>query len=146
MYLTYEEYTSMGGTLDESVFNDFEFEAEELINWYTFNRLEKEATYPDKVKRCVFKLIGLLKLKADSMTLGQQTDSNGNITTSGAIQSQANDGVNISYNAIAANEMFSSLNLKTPNNEFTTTIKLYLNGVTNSLGQKVLYRGMYPNE
>ena len=39
MYLAYEDYQNMGGTLDETAFNDFEFEAETIVDWYTFNRL-----------------------------------------------------------------------------------------------------------
>jgi hypothetical protein len=30
--------------------------------------------------------------------------------------------------------------------EVESTVKLYLNGVVDSLGRKFLYRGMYPNE
>ena len=31
MYLTYEEYQNMGGTLDEATFDDYAFEAEAKI-------------------------------------------------------------------------------------------------------------------
>ena len=34
MYLTYADYQNMGGTLDETAFNDFEYEAETIVNWY----------------------------------------------------------------------------------------------------------------
>ena len=43
MYLTYAEYTNMGGTLSETTFNDYEFRAEALINYATFNRLANDA-------------------------------------------------------------------------------------------------------
>ena len=41
MYLTYEEYQAYGGQLDETSFNDLEYDAESTVNWYTFNRLKK---------------------------------------------------------------------------------------------------------
>ena len=74
MYLTYAEYQAMGGTLDETAFNDFEFESECIINWYTFDRLKNEPVLPTEVKKCMNALIKLAKLKADSMVLGSQTE------------------------------------------------------------------------
>ena len=153
MYLTYEEYQNMGGTLDETAFNDFEFEAECIINWYTFNRLKNEVTLPTEVKRCMNALIKLAKLKADSMVLGSQTtqtnDGQGHVTTTttmSAIASQSNDGVSISYNMVSATQLFQSLSPRMKGGEVETTVKMYLQDVMNSLGQKVLYRGLYPNE
>lgn len=153
MYLTYEQYQNMGGVLDETAFNDFEFEAECIINWYTFNRLKNETTLPTEVQRCMFALIRLAKLKADSMVLGQQStqtmDAEGNITVStitSAIASQSNDGVSISYNMVSATQLFQSLSPRLRGGEIDNTVKMYLQDVTNSLGQKVLYRGLYENE
>ena len=153
MYLTYEEYQNMGGTLDETAFNDFEFEAECIINWYTFNRLKNETEWPVEVQRCMFALIKLAKLKADSMVLGSQstqvTDDQGHTTTTttmSAIASQSNDGVSISYNMVSATQLFQSLSPRMRGGEVENTVQMYLQGVMNSLGQKVLYRGLYPNE
>ena len=43
MYLTYEEYENMGGkTLEETAFEQFEFEARAHIDWWTFSRLQNE--------------------------------------------------------------------------------------------------------
>ena len=157
MYLTYAEYQAMGGTLDETAFNDFEFEAECIINWYTFNRLKNETELPVEVKRCMNALIKLAKLKADSMVLGSQTeqttedDGQGNVTTItkttlSAIASQSNDGVSISYNMVNASQLFEGLKPFVKGGEIDSTVRLYLQGVINSLGQKVLYRGLYENE
>ena len=113
MYLTYAEYQSMGGTLDEATFNDFEFESECIVNWYTFNRLKTETTYPEELARCMYALIKLAKLKADAMTLGSQTTSitEGGVTTTvkseATIASQSNDGVSISYNSVSATDVFN---------------------------------------
>lgn len=154
MYLTYEEYQSYGGTLDETTFNDFEFEASAWIDWYTFNRLQNEDTFNERVKRCTYKLIQLAKLKADALMLGAQRTSvtTGGVTTTvetiPSIASQSNDGVSISYNTISASDVYKLLtgNGSTGTNIVSETINKYLNGVKNSLGQIVLYRGIYPNE
>ena len=154
MYLTYEDYQNMGGTFDETTFNDFEFEAECVVNWYTFNRLknEKVEDYPSELSRCMFAIIKLLKLKADALILGSQTTSteSGGVTTTtttfATVASQSNDGVSISYNSVSASEVFGKLSIFEKGNEFESLIKMYFNGVTNSLGHKLLYRGLYPDE
>ncbi len=155
MYLTYEEYQSYGGTLDETTFNDYEFEASMWIDWYTFGRLQNETEINERVKRCVNKLIQLAKLKADALSLGAQTvsttDAEGHTTTvqtSGVIASQSNDGVDISYNTLGASEAYKLLKNGGDGgrNLIADTCYMYLEGLKNSLGQKVLYRGIYPNE
>ena len=153
MYLTYEEYKNLGGTLDETTFNDFEFESECLINWFTFNRLKNETIYPAEVKMCTNALIKICKIKADAMALGAQTtqvvDGEGKVTTitsNPSIASQSNDGVSISYNTVSASQVFDSLSAKKQGGQIETLVQMYLQGVVNSLGQKLLYRGLYENE
>ena len=34
MYLTFDEFVNMGGTLEEQAYTLYEYEAEYLINWY----------------------------------------------------------------------------------------------------------------
>ena len=140
MYLTYNEYREYGGTLDETAFADISFEAESYIDWYTFNRLWNEKVIPARVKKCVYQLIRLIdmqmKLLSAPLEDVSQTDS---ITPQ--IMSMSNDGVSISYNAISAQEALESCKTKVDN-----TIKHYLQGITNSLGRKLLYRGIYPDE
>lgn len=129
----------MGGTLDETAFVDFEFEAESIIDWYTFNRLQKDTTYPDRLKQCMFKLINMAQERQQTMSAGESMDEDGGVTS--AIASRSNDGVSISYNIVSASELFDKLK-----NEMGETVKRYLNGVVNELGRKVLYRGLYPGE
>lgn len=141
MYLTYEEYQNMGGTLDSTAFNDFEFEAEAIVDWYTFNRLQNDTEYPEKLKQCMYKLIKLAQERQDALSLGE---SDSGESTEGAgryIASRSNDGVSVSYNVMSASEVFGSLK-----DEMGKTVQLYLNGVVNELGRKVLYRGLYPGE
>ena len=116
MYLTYEAYQNMGGTLDETTFNSFEYEAETIVNWYTFNRLKDEEEYPDELARCMYRIIEFVKLQADALLLGKQTtkvtDSEGNVSTvetSAYIKSQSNDGVSVSYNNVDASDLFDKL-------------------------------------
>ena len=137
MYLTYEEYLNMGGTLDEAAFLDYLIDAEMLIDWYTFHRLRDETEIPERVKQCVFKLISLADMKATAFVLGRDVDGTGNASVS----AQSNDGVSISYNALSASQAFDLIK-----SESSQVIKQYLEGVVNHMGRKLLYRGIYPGE
>ena len=138
MYLTFEEYQSMGGTLDETAFDDFEFEARTQIDWYTFNRLQNETTLPEAVKRCMYSLIKLLQDKQQAMLVGGVSADG---STQAGIASQSNDGVSVSFNTLSARDLVDM-----SKGVIEDTVQRYLQGVMNSLGQKVLYRGVYPNE
>jgi len=142
MYLTFADYQSMGGALDETTFNDLEFEASVQVDWYTFNRLKKmDATeYPEELKRCMYKLIQLLQARDEVSGTGTPTSSS-NASTSGSIASQSNDGVSISYNKLSAQSIVENAKTQCQN-----IINQYLANVVDSLGRKVLYRGVYPNE
>ena len=70
------------------------------------------------------------------------TDADGEVVTTGAtVASQSNDGVSISYNTLSAKDL-----LQSSEQDVMTCIKRYLQGVTNNLGRKLLYRGFYPGE
>ena len=141
MYLTYAEYQTMGGTLDETAFNDFEMEAETIVDWYTFNRLQNDTEYPEKLKRCMYQLIKLAQQKLAAMSPGGSESGESTEGEGTYIASRSNDGVSISYNVMSASELF-----KTLKDEFKDTVERYLNGVMNQLGRKVLYRGIYEGE
>lgn len=141
MYLTFDEYLTFGGTeIEETAFDNLEFEARTIIDWWTYNRLQNDTEYPEAVKRCVYKLINILKQKQDAQVLDASTVANESSGSAGIIQ-QSNDGVSTTYNILSASEVIN----RTPE-EIKTTIRMYLQNVRNSLGQKVLYRGLYPNE
>lgn len=154
-YLPYVTYQDMGGTLDESTFDNFEYEAETIVNWYTFNRLKEDApeTYPEELARCMYRIIDLLKLKADALTLGAQTtttdDGQGHVstvTTSPYISSQSNDGVSVSYNTIGVGNLLDRLGINKKDSMFEDIVFRYLQGVRNSKGKRLTYRGLYPDE
>ena len=136
MYLTYQEYQSYGGSLDEATFNNLEFEAEALVNWYTFNRLKNDTNFPVAVKRLMLYLVNLVQEKAN--LLGA---SGSGSTENTAIASQSNDGVSVSYNVLNASQLMESL--KGAEDE---AVKRYLQGVMNEAGRLLLYRGVYPDE
>lgn len=154
MYLTYADYQNMGGTLDETTFNTFEYEAETIVNWYTFNRLKGETEYPEELARCMFRLIYLAKLEADALLLGKQVtvtkDAEGEVIntaeTSANIKSQSNDGVSVSYNSVDASDIFGALSKNSKDNPLMNTVFRYLQGVRNSKGYRLTYRGLYPDE
>lgn len=138
MYLTYAEYVAMGGTLDNTTFDDLEFQAEAEINWYTFNRLKNDTTFPAELKRLMKYLINLFYMKGNALNSSSNGDTQGATSN---IASQSNDGVSISYNVLSASEIAASCK-----QEIGDAIKKYLQGVMNEAGHELLYRGVYPNE
>ena len=148
MYLTYEEYQSYGGTLDETSFNDLEFDAESTINWFTFNRLQKEqwafALETQELKRCMYQLIRVKQIE-DALLAA----SSGNIgwgvgwTKEAGITKESNDGVSTSYNVLSSGELLAFANGTKPKQEL---VNRYLGSIVNDLGRKLLYRGVYPGE
>lgn len=140
MYLTYEQYKTMGGTMEEPPFNDLEFEAESIVNWYTFNRLLKETKYPESLTKLMFRLVQMGYLRQQAFAVGRNGDSI-SVISNGAISSQSNDGYSTQFNVLSASDALS-----VTNNEIDSLVKYYLQGVTNSLGHRLLYRGVYPDE
>jgi hypothetical protein len=141
MYLTYDEYMTMGGNaLEETAFQQLEFEARTVIDWWTFNRLQKEETYPEAVKRCMFRLVSLIRDKQASMIVNVSTNAEISNVQAG-IASESNDGVSTSYNTLSAKDAVDAIQ-----DAIKDTITMYLTGVKNSLGHRLLYRGVYPNE
>lgn len=140
MYLTYTEYQNYGGSLDETTFNDLEYEAESYVNWYTFNRLKGETTIPEEVKRCLAYIISILKNKMDALHSSGESGGS-SLYTGVGIASQSNDGVSISYNVLNAKEMIES-----SEDEIEDAMNRYLQGIRNSLGHRLLFRGIYPGE
>lgn len=136
MYLTYDEYTNMGGTLEEVPFAKFEFQAEAEINYSTFGRLKGDTIIPKEVKMLTYYLVDLMEKKSAAFSLGKGTSVDGVYITS-----QSNDGVSTSYNGMSPSDL-----IKLCETDSLNAIKRYLEGVTNEAGRKVLYRGLYPGE
>jgi len=148
MYLTYEAYQNMGGTLDETTFNDFEYEAETIVNWYTFNRLKKpewsEALESEELKRCMYQLIRFKQMEDE--LLASSTGGAGwgvGWTKEAGITQESNDGVSVSYNTLSSGELLAHFNGAKTKEEL---MDRYLGSIMNDLGRRLLYRGIYPNE
>lgn len=71
-YLTYAEYVSLGGTLQETPFNIAEFLTRREIDLRTLNRLIGVDEIPNEVKLCEYNLI-------DFINKYQTENKNGNI-------------------------------------------------------------------
>lgn len=140
MYLTYAQYRDMGGTLDETSFNMLEFEAESFVNWITFDRLKKNMPDPEPptLPYCMYILIDFIYSKNKAIESGAGDESTQAV---GSISHQDNDGVSVSYNVLSARQ-----SIILAQQEMTAIVKRYLQGVHDSLGHKVLYRGLYPDE
>ena len=147
-YITYEEYTEYGGTLDETSFQDLEYDAESTVNWYTFNRLKKpqwaSVLASEELKRCMYQLIRYKQLENELLASSTGGASWGvGWTKEAGITQQSNDGVSTSYNVLSSGELLAQFNGAKTKEEL---MDRYLNGVVNDLGQSILYRGLYAGE
>lgn len=147
MYLSYEEYQAYGGTLDETSFNDLEYDAESTINWYTFNRLLKpewsEALNAEGLKRCMYQLIRLKQLEDTLLASSGGAGWGVGWTKEAGITQESNDGVSTSYNVLSSGELLAFANGSKPKQDL---IDRYLGSIVNDLGRRLLYRGLYPGE
>lgn len=123
-YLTYEEYRSLGGTLEETPFKILELEARKNIDKYTFGRLQKLESQIDEVKVCMYKLIGLgdTYAKYDSQNK--------------AVASETTDGYSVSYGQATENIT------KAKTSEIKSTIRTYLAECRLEDGTPYLYCGV----
>lgn len=147
-YLSFEEYSEMGGTLDETSFQDLEYDAESTVNWYTFNRLKKpgweSVLKSEDLKRCMYQLIRLRQMEIELLA-----SSNGGAgwgvgwKKEAGITQQSNDGVSTSYNVLSSGELLAQFNGASSKEDI---INRYLNGIVNDLGRRITYRGLYPGE
>lgn len=148
MYLTYEEYTEYGGTLDETAFNDLEFDAESTVNWYTFNRLKRpewsSVLESEELKRCMYQLIRIKQVENEMLASSSGGAGWGvGWTKEAGITQETNDGVSVSYNTLSSGELMAYLNGSKTKNDL---VQQYLGSIVNDLGRNILYRGIYPGE
>ena len=116
MYLTYMEYQTLGGTITDTAFSLLEFKARKEIDSLTQNRVQKMATIPEEIKRCVFELVGKLDL-----------------------ESQSGGGVLTSESSGSYSYSIDNANTKT---SISDSIKTYLRWVKDDNGIYLLYAGV----
>ena len=59
-YLTYDEYTAIGGEVSESAYPKYERKAHRLIDKHTFNRLHDMEVIEEEVKDAIALMIDVL--------------------------------------------------------------------------------------
>lgn len=86
MFLTYEQYVNMGGTLTEADFTTYERKARACINLATHNRVRDEDPVREAVKNAAYDLI---------VVFAQEAENSSNAVT--GVSSKSNDGVSVTY-------------------------------------------------
>lgn len=117
-YLTYQEYTNMGGTLSESDFTRYEFRAEKLIDEETYKRISQLSSIPDEVKNLTFELV----------TLGQKSDITNDTVSSEQVGSW--------------HRTFKGASQASYTKAIKSLIRTYLTGIFLENGVPLLYRGI----
>lgn len=143
MYLTYNEYIEMGGTLSSAAFTDIEYEARAYVDWITFRRIkkmiERGADIPYEVKECIYYISRLIESRMNA--LNTPAGSGGVTYSNSGIASQSNDGVSVSFNVMSAKDI-----IDTTEKEINQIILRSLSGVKDDLDRSLTYRGLYPDE
>lgn len=124
-YLTFEEYQSYGGQLDEPTFNREELKAQQKIDFITNNRLVEDTVISEPVKLAIFEVICLFNEKAT------YENPNTNVVTG-----FSNDGVSVTFGSQSTKEYLDSFE-----NKLNQKVKEILYGVSNEAGISLLYRG-----
>lgn len=121
-YLTYDEYQSLGGNLNQTPFNLLEYNARMKIDEKTFGRLIGKGQDYQEVKLCVYNLITILNSYSSYDTQNK------------SVSSESTDGYSVSYGT----PQKSTTEAK--NSELDSSIDTYLiNVVVDNV--PVLYRG-----
>lgn len=121
-YLTFEEYTELGGTSSELSFLLLEFRARKRIDRMTFSRVQDMAIVPEAVKLCMFSLI--------------ETDSKV------GLEAQVEKPVVTSFNNDGYSESYGkALSVEDADRAMSASIRTMLDGENNDEGIPLLYRG-----
>lgn len=131
MYLSYEDYVKLGGTLDEPSFNRIQFKVQKEIDYATFGRVKDEVPVRESVKMLCFELIEIEK--GEMLTSGSQSDQ----TSDKNISSVSNDGFSVSFFRDKLSEM-SDAELKTYKRNL---FRQYLAGEVNDEGIPLIFSG-----
>lgn len=91
-FLTFDEYQTMGGTLDETKFDRIEYRSEKII----LSRIHQNIEIDEDLKRCMYELIEYLN----------KSVSNGAISN---IKSVTNDGYSMTMNVSSNKKQYDDL-------------------------------------
>lgn len=87
-YLTYSEFKSLGGTLDETLFPALERLARVKLDYWTLNRIPKLSEISDDIRLS-------MKLIIEHIKEADDTEKN----KANAITSYSNDGISVTYSS-----------------------------------------------
>lgn len=124
-YLTYNEYKSLGGNLNQTPFNLLEYEARKKIDERTLGRLKKIGEIPAEVKMCVLALTN---------TLNSYLNEN---TNNKNVASESVGSYSVSY---ATGNQIQEI-IKSKSVEINDIILTYLTGVIVN-GEHLVYLGV----
>lgn len=122
MYLTYDDYLDMGGSIDdEDVYSRLEAKARAQIDRVTFGRLVGEKSVRDAVKYCMYDLVNAVV--ADEQ-LGASTYGRD-------VASMSNDGLSISFS--------NGNHSKSAAARYTSIVRMWLANETTACGIPLTY-------
>ena len=121
IYLTYEEYSNIGGICDLTAFNRFSDRAFGIVDNATHNRIEYMAEVPQKVKALCRDLVEYLAR---------------NDTTEIAVTSRSQ-----SAGGVSESESYVTKTADDMNGDIQNMIYDYLLNITDDNGTPLLYRG-----
>lgn len=124
MYITYEEYSEMGGTAAEAAFPRLEYMARKRIDRYTQGRVKNMTETPECVKRCATELVNAMD-KADPTKTASEA----------ALSGFSNDGYSESY--------AEPLTAHAQENNIYGIIRNMLSDECDDNGTPLLYLGVY---
>lgn len=119
MYLSYDEYTGMGGEMNAALYPRLEAKARMLIDSAVHGRLGGETQVRETVKFCMFDLVRVLDADESSGSCGME------------VTGMSNDGISVSYAAGG--------NLHT---RCAKLIRAWLSGEIDANGTPLLYAGV----
>lgn len=142
MYLTFSEYSDLGGSIEDEVsFTQAEFKARKIIDSYTANRVSAMQEVPDAVKRCIYELIQL-EMIYDSGVSGLIANATGP-SAGKLVASFTNDGYSETYSNGASNAgEYLFLMRKNTDKAQSKTVKDYLAYEYDDNGVPLLYKGV----
>lgn len=121
IYLTYDEYLEIGGTVDLTAFNRNIARASGMIDNATFCRIEKMSKVPDNAKHLCRDLIEyLVRNNVTDLTVTSRSQSAG---------------------AVSESESYAVKTVEEAQEEITRMIYDYLGGCFDDNGNLLLYRG-----
>lgn len=126
-YLTYSEYLELGGpdTIEDEVFDQFEFRARKRIDYLTDSRVAAMAEVPEAVKRAMVEVI------RNDIQFGSESQKDNALITS-----FSTDGYSENYGSV-------SEQTNRAEKELLRSVRDLLYGEKDDRGVPLLYRGVY---